>query len=101
MRRPRIVSYSVWGASCVGVGAVFSSGLGVGWVDCSLVTVCGLISFIKDLLWRTDKTARLRQVIKNTMDNTVVVRVRNAFVFVPNIDSTPEKLSAKPPPLPL
>jgi hypothetical protein len=44
--------------------------------------------------------ARARQVKKNITDNTVVARVRKVLVFVPNIDSTPEKLSTSPLPLP-
>jgi hypothetical protein len=56
---------------------------------------------IKDLLCLTESTARLRQVIKNSADKMAVVRVRKAFVLVPSIDSTSEKLSVKPPPLPL
>ncbi len=56
---------------------------------------------INDLLRFTDKSARLKQVKKKTTENIVVVRVRNELVFVPSIDSRPEKLSKSPPPLPL
>ena len=105
---------SALGASCVGAGPGFSSGLGSCWGTCfgnsadgckgiapPAGRVSGLAFLIKDLLCLIDKTAKLRQVTKNKTDKTVVVRVRNAFVFVPNIDSTSEKLSTKPPPLPL
>jgi hypothetical protein len=47
-----------------------------------------------------DKKARARQVIRKTTAKIMVVRVRKAFVLVPNIDSALEKLSDKPPPLP-
>ena len=54
----------------------------------------------RDLLCLTDIIARLKQVKKNTTESTVVARVRKALVLVPNIDSTPAKLSTKPLPLP-
>jgi hypothetical protein len=55
---------------------------------------------MSDLLCREDRTARLRQVIKKTIDNTVVAFVRKALVFGPNMVSTLEKLSTSPPPRP-
>jgi hypothetical protein len=48
-----------------------------------------------------DKIARLKHVKKNITERIVVIRVRKAFVFVPKIDSTPDKLSTNPEPLPL
>jgi len=96
---------SAFGAAvlCVFAAAAFSSAGGValgikGAVSCAGT---GWTFLNRDLLCLIDKIAKLRQVIKNKIDNTVVVRVRNAFVFVPSIDSTSWKLSAKPPPLPL
>jgi len=62
--------------------------------------VLDLISFISDLLCFAERRARLKQVIKNIIDKTVVARVRNVLVFVPSIDSTPEKVSTRPPPRP-
>ena len=56
---------------------------------------------ISDLLCLTESTAKPRQLIKNMTESIVVILVRNALVFVPNMDSTPEKLSSNPPPLPL
>jgi hypothetical protein len=47
-----------------------------------------------------EKTARARQERKKSTERIVVVRVKKAGVFVPNIDSTPEKLSTRPLPLP-
>jgi hypothetical protein len=63
--------------------------------------IAALVLISKDLLCLTDKSARLKQVRKNTTAQMVVMRVRKASVLVPNIDSTPEKLSTNPPPLPL
>jgi len=54
-----------------------------------------------DLLCLTDEIARVKHVKKNTVAQIVVVRVKKLLVFVPNIDSTPAKLSTNPPPLPL
>jgi hypothetical protein len=61
----------------------------------------GLTLASNDLLCLTDKIARAKHVRKNTVAQIVVIRVKKELVFVPNIDSTPEKLSTNPPPLPL
>ncbi len=61
---------------------------------------CALIFLISDLLCLTERTAKVKQVIKNAVDRMVVARVRNVLVLVPNMDSTPEKLSIKPLPRP-
>jgi len=53
-----------------------------------------------DLLCLADNTAKLKQVKKNIMANVVVALVRKTLVFGPNMDSTLEKLSSSPPPLP-
>jgi hypothetical protein len=55
---------------------------------------------IKDLLCLAERKARLKQVIKNTIESMVVVRVRKELVLVPKIDSTSERLSNNPPPRP-
>jgi len=98
MQKPRIIFYSVLGTS-----GTFSCSTGVSDVETLgfSSTLGTSIFLIKDLACLTDKTARLKQVRKNKMESIVVVRVRNALVFVPNIDSTPEKLSTKPLPRPL
>jgi len=88
-------------AAALGACALVSglvSGLVIGWVAAAGV-VLTLAS--KDLLCLTDKIAKPKQVKKKMTDNTVVERVRKALVLVPNIDSTPAKLSTKPLPLPL
>ena len=70
-------------------------------VSCVTLEAAGLTLISRDLLCLTDKSARLRQVKKNITENIVVVRVKKVLVLVPNIDSTPEKLSTNPLPLPL
>jgi hypothetical protein len=67
---------------------------------CAAGTVTVLTLESKDLLCLTDKIAKPKQVKKKITDNTLVERVRKALVLVPNIDSTPAKLSTKPLPLP-
>ena len=44
--------------------------------------------------------ARDKQVMKKIMANSAVALVSMALVLVPKIDSAPEKVSDKPPPLP-
>jgi hypothetical protein len=61
----------------------------------------GLTFVIKDLLCLIESIASAKQVIKNPTARNVVARVKNTFVLVPNMDSTPAKLSTSPAPLPL
>jgi len=55
---------------------------------------------MSDLLRWADSNAKPRQVQKKTVATIVVVRVRNVVVFGPNIESTLEKASTRPPPWP-
>jgi hypothetical protein len=61
----------------------------------------GLTPRIRDLLSLKDRKASDKQETKKNTAKTEVALERNALVLVPNIDSSPEKLSIKPPPLPL
>ncbi len=95
MQKSRITfCYSVFVASDLG-----ASGLDKG---SSLLTVSveTLPCINKERLCRADKSAKLKQVIKNTVDKTVVLRVKNALVLVPKTDSMLDKFSTNPPPLP-
>jgi hypothetical protein len=56
---------------------------------------------IKDRLCCKERNAKVKQVKKNEIANIVVSLVRNALVLVPKTESKPEKLSTRPPPLPL
>jgi hypothetical protein len=83
-----------FGSLATGIAAAASS-----WTAFGADT--GLTLASNDLLCLIDRIARVKHVRKNTVAQIVVIRVKKAFVFVPNIDSTPEKLSTNPPPLPL
>ena len=86
------------GAATSGLGASGAGGLCAGGI---FGAAAAFLSESNDLPCRTEITARLRQVRKNKIESAVVIRERKTLVLVPNIDSTPEKLSTRPLPLPL
>ena len=57
-------------------------------------------SLIKDRSLREEKNAKVRQVTRNMLANTVVVLIIKELVLAPKTDSAEEKLSVKPPPRP-